>query len=503
MLGRGARIVVTSRDYIYNSARRDLKESAFPLLNEAKVVIDVQALSCDEKRHILYNHLKLGKQPISFRREIKPYLERIADHPRFVPETARRLADPLFTKALFIDSYCLGRFVERREQILQEVVKGIDRHSKAALALIYMRNGTLVSPIVLETTEIDALQRLGSDLGGCVAALEALNGSLVLVSSDSGDSAWRFKHPTIGDAYAAILVQSVEHLGIFIRGTAAARLVHQTACGDVGVEGAVIVPKSLFPLMLAKLQELPHSRDYKSPLLSIFSARDELQGYLAGRCSRQFLALYLAQHPEVFDQIARPGLYLHAVSEVRLAERLHEVGLLPEEKRRQFVETVSKYAIDGEDTHALGDVGIRSIFTDEEREDLLERVRCQLLPRLDDVRSHWEEEYQPDGSPEEYMQQLLDSFNTLGDAFADDPFAMLIIEREVDTVQEWIADNTPQEWERKPRTLGSVETRTLPQSARSIFDDIDAGDDEGGGTKVEGSRMLEAGSAISNQFGGI
>jgi len=35
MLRKGAKIVMTSRDYIYNRARKDLKESAFPLLKES------------------------------------------------------------------------------------------------------------------------------------------------------------------------------------------------------------------------------------------------------------------------------------------------------------------------------------------------------------------------------------------------------------------------------------------------------------------------------------
>jgi len=45
MLRKGAKIVMTSRDYIYNRARQDLKESAFPLLSESQVVIDVHDLS--------------------------------------------------------------------------------------------------------------------------------------------------------------------------------------------------------------------------------------------------------------------------------------------------------------------------------------------------------------------------------------------------------------------------------------------------------------------------
>lgn len=302
MLGRGAKIVMTSRDYIYNRARWDLKESAFPLLKESQVVIDVHDLSADEKRQILYNHLKLGKQPRPFRTEIKPYLEGVSGHPRFIPEMARRLADPLFTKDLFIDEYYLGQFVEEREQLLQQVLQGLDTDSKAALALIYMRNGRVESPIKLQPSEGEALERLGSDLGGCIVALESLKGSLVLLSHASGDSVWQFKHPTIGDAYAAILVQNPEHLGIFIQGSSPDRVVDQVTCGDVGIEKAVVVPKRLFSMMLVKLAEFPSSKSYKSAWLSAWGAKRDLQGFLASRCSKEFLSLYLAHNGALLDQ---------------------------------------------------------------------------------------------------------------------------------------------------------------------------------------------------------
>lgn len=204
--------MMTSRDYIYNQARRDLKEGAFPLFKESQVVVDVHRLTNDEKRQILYNHLKLGRQPRAFRSKIKPYLESVAAHKRFIPETARRLADPLFTESLSTDPLTLGEFVDKRAQFLQEVLQGLDHHSKAALALIYMQNDRLESPIHLQESEEQALRRLRSDLGGCVTALEALNGSLVQLTHTSDHTFWRFKHPTIGDAYAAILVQNPEHL---------------------------------------------------------------------------------------------------------------------------------------------------------------------------------------------------------------------------------------------------------------------------------------------------
>ena len=89
----------------------------------------------------------------------------VASHPRFIPETARRVADPLFTKGLYLHPILLGQFVEKREQLLQEVLDGLDTDSKAALALIYMRNGRLESPIELQSSERQALERLGADLG--------------------------------------------------------------------------------------------------------------------------------------------------------------------------------------------------------------------------------------------------------------------------------------------------------------------------------------------------
>ncbi|MEN6375060.1 MAG: hypothetical protein ABFD75_09810 [Smithella sp.] len=477
MLRKGAKIVMTSRDYIYNRARKDLKESAFPLLKESQVVIDVQDLTAGEKRQILYNHIKLGKQPHTFRTEIKSYLEDVASHPRFIPETARRLGDPLFTKDLFIDEYYIGQFVEKREQLLQEVLQGLDADSKAALALIYMRNGHLESPIQLRLSETQALERLNSSLGGCIGALEALKGSLALLSHASGEYVWQFKHPTIGDAYAEILVQSPEHISIYIEGSAPERLVDQVTCGDVGIEKAVVVPKSLFPRMLAKLKDMSQSKAYKSALLSSFGAKWDMQGFLARRCSKEFLSLYLQHNPSLLDQVAEPGLYLDSVPEVRLAKRLHEVGLLPEEKRKKFVETVSNYALDGQDADALDNDRIRSFFTDSEFEDLMQRVRTELLPRLDDVRFEWESNYPSDEPPEEYMQQLFELFDSLKKQFSNDASALKLIDREIRLTNEWIGENTPEEPERTKRKLGELESQEKPESTRSIFDDIDANDE--------------------------
>jgi len=474
MLRKGAKIVMTSRDYIYNSARKDLKESAFPLLRESQVVIDVHDLSPQEKGQILYNHLKLGNQPREFRSAVKPFLEAIAAHERFVPETARRLGDPVFTKGLYIGKYSLEQFVEKREQHLREVLQGLDRHSKAALALIYMRNDTLESPITLESSEEDALQRLGSDLGKCITALEALNGSLVQHSQAGGAAMWRFKHPTIGDAYASILVESTELLGVYIRGSGPEKLVEQVTCGDVGIERAVIIPNALFPLVLERLHEFPKSKAYKSGSLATWGGKWALHGFLARRCSKEFLELYIQDNPGFVDRISKPGLMLSAMSEVGVVVRLHKLALLPEENRKAFVKTVSEYAIEGEDLSAMSSKTIRSVFEDGEFEELKRRVRTELLPRLDDVRREVESNHRSDEPPEEHMSSLMESFDTLKEYFSDDAEAVRIIDRETGYLNEWIGENTAEEPKRKPRKLGKVEAMDKPQGGRSIFDDVDA-----------------------------
>lgn len=473
MLRQGARIVMTSRDYIYRRARRDLKDGAFPLFNESQVVIDVHDLSSQERQQILYNHLKLGGQPLSFRAEIKPHLISVAAHPRFIPEIARRLADPAFTKRLHLTEYHLERFVQKREQLLQEVLDGLDKDSMAALALIYMKKDHLESPISLQETEEDALQRLGSSLGKCITALESFNGSLVVHQQVDGESVWRFKHPTIGDAFASALAQSPDLLGIFLLGSATENLIEQVTCGDVDIERAVKVPRPLYPQMIERLAEFTASEKYKSQHLAAWGAKRSLHSFLTRRCSKEFLALYLETNSELVNKVCRPGLRLNWSSEVDLAIRLHTFGLLPEENRKIFVQAVSSYAISGEDVYALDSEDIRSVFTDAEFETLVATIREELLPRLSEVREGEQNNYSGDEPADEFMAHVLESFGTLKSKFSDDAEAVQLIEDEIHRATDWIAENDHELPEPAPRSLGTAGVNDKPHGTRSIFDDVD------------------------------
>jgi hypothetical protein len=475
MLRKGAKIVMTSRDYIYNQARTRLKEGAFPLLRESQVVIDVRDLTLDEKQQILYNHIKLGRQDQPFRKEIKDHLSLIAGHSRFVPEAARRLADPLFTRSLQLTRYSLNNFVEKQEHFLQEVLEGLDEDSRAALALIYMRNDSLESPVILAESEREAIERLGSSMGGCIAALESLKGSLVQHTSAENSAMWKFKHPTIGDAYAGLLLKNPELLGIYVHGSPIDKLLGQVTCGDVGLERAVVLPKGLFALVFKRLDQVFTTALYKTPVLAQWHSRSRVDDFLAARCANDFLVLYIGEHPEILKRASSPGLFLNTVSEVGLAIRFHELGLLPEDHRKAFVQKVVSYAIDGEDLYAVESLRIQSVFTAAELSDFRARIRSELIPTLAEVRTTWQCNRDCEQRADEYIAPLLDSFSSLKDECADDPALVGLIDRQICLAHEWISDNLKDDWQERPgRTFGNADAASEPPvRSRSIFDDID------------------------------
>jgi hypothetical protein len=473
ILRQGNRVVMTSRDYIYNRARQDLKESAFPLFQESQVVIDVHDLTVDERRQILYNHLKLGRQPREFRAAVKPHLESVADHDRFIPEIARRLADPFFTKSLYLSEWSLASFVDKREQFLIDICKELDAGSKAALALIYMSNGRLPSPISLTAAEDEALKRLESNLGACTAALGALRGSLAVHVTSDGESFWTFKHPTIGDAYSAMLRGSPELLGIYVRGSDIEKLMRQITCGDVGIEGAVVLPSSLFDTVIERLVTYKTSSAHKTEWMSGWGARRELLGFLARRCSKQFLEAYLVTDRKLIESIVKPMPYLEFSVEVDLAIHLFKLGLLPEDARRVLIGTVSEYARNGDDARVLSDPELRSLLNDKELSRLREAVRTEVLPRIEAVRLEHQAGRDPEDDPAWHMRRFTQLLSAIKEAYPQSWRISKIIKREHLQVQEWIDENPTERDSSTSRDIMIDEPSASHNVSRSIFDDVD------------------------------
>ena len=231
----GSMFVVTSRDYVLRASYSYLKPGSFPLLNEAQVVVDVSGLTRDERRQILYNHLRHGRQPAEFLRRIAPNLEAAASHSGFTPELARRLADPAFTKALHPgQAGSVADFFERPGDFLKDVMASLDTDMRAALGLIFLNHDWLPSPINLRPQDSDLLRRLGSDLGGVTQSLGHLRDSLVRNVRRDGSYGWTFAHPTMVEAYSDLL-RSPEFIHHLLAGFPLEVLLSEVSCGEVGV----------------------------------------------------------------------------------------------------------------------------------------------------------------------------------------------------------------------------------------------------------------------------
>ncbi len=462
---KGACVLFTSRDYIYRSARQHLKESAFPLIRESQVVIYVEKLTKEEKEQILYNHVRLGTQPLEFRRKLKPFLPSISANKHFLPEIARRLGNPFFTKHLAVTESALNEFAEKPLELLKEVIRTIDDASRAALALVFMRAGSLASPISLEPAEEKALALLGGGVASVREALKALDESLVLQVIHDGRNWWRFKHPTVRDAFGSLVVEDLELLDIYLLGTPVQTLLREITCGDVGLQGVkVIVPQDRFPLAMRRLEELNTSG---------WNERDTRNRFLAYRCDKQFVQQYLIQHP-LFISSLPIWSHLNAISEEPVFTRLYEFGLLPEEERRRFVTEVTKLAVDTPDSGFLSESS-RTLFKPDELRNALETVRSELLPNLDDVVWNWRLNFnRRDSSPQSYFNSLVGELEGFKEEFESDAEAVARIDAALEAIDEAVNDLSSEEEDSEPR--GSSEWRSgtsLGSGDRSIFDDVD------------------------------
>jgi hypothetical protein len=409
---KGARVLFTSRTYVYRGALSCLKQTAFPLLTNSQVVIEVERLSLIEKERILYNHLRLGTQPTRFRTQIKPYLSTIAANPKFFPEIAKRLGDPFFTKGLLIAPEPLRQFVEEPKEFLGDVIRQLGPSNFAALALLFMRAGRIEIPPRLDEHEAEAMQILGATLRDLCNAFVSLEGSLVIQMLEHGVRSWGFRHPTIRDAMAVYVAERPELIDVYLRGAKTQELVAEVVCGDVDVEGAKVhVPGNRFLLVIAKLSLLEFS--------DRTTIRYTIVPFLAYRCSDEFLALWARECEQQFRAVLA-GVLATSHPYALLLSRLHLLGLVPNDIRAKYVLAAAEAAVDDADTTFV-ESDLRSLFRDEEYAAILTRVQNELAPnagaKAEDLADTYDD---PEYDPDDYFSELRSGFETFAEMFTDD-----------------------------------------------------------------------------------
>lgn len=368
----GARIVFTSRNYIWEAARPHLKTSAFPPLKESQVVVNVHALTEDERAQMLYNHVRRA-QPQNIRKRLKPFLPGVAASKAFIPETARRLGDPLFTAKLAFTEERLTRLVEHPVEFLTEVLEQLDDASRAAVALIFLNSQSGVPSPIVSSSALDMVTRLmGVQPADVARAMQHLSDSLTRLDSQEDGNRWMFRHPTVTDAFAGIVARSPELVELYVHGAKLDRLIREAACRPQKSESDRLrIPPLLYPPLVTRLKTYPLDEALKS--------------FLGAQCEKTFLGLVLEVRSDILEWAAEVSVNGLSFSGRLLLAALASWELMPEASRLRLVEDLSEHSLTWLDAKPLEDKILQQIFREAEFADYAERFRKTWLADPSDV----------------------------------------------------------------------------------------------------------------------
>ena len=484
-IAQGARVVLTSRSYIYNDARPLLKDYAYPLLREQQVAVDVEDLAHDERQQILYNHIAFGDQPREVRQQMKPFLEAAAAAQPFRPEAARRLGLRAFTATLDLTCQGVETFMSNPRQVLRDVFDQLGSNEHAALALVYAagKGGVIEEPLDFTTAQVEIVNRAGGTTAGAARALRTLTGDFLSQTDGSvGNRCFTFRHPTLWEGFASWLPTQPSLLPVVLAGLSDTDLLTRVDCNADDSrhrEGILLrVPPQLYPGVAQRIvtAERAVAEDPSHNYRDKWNARNRILSFLAYWCSDEFLRIYLGLDPTLPERLTSFTSYVDAVPEPALLARLHRAQLLAEPLRRRAVECMASLAVTTPDAGWLDDRAWAVLLTEDDRTELMAEVRDELAPRLRSVVGQWAGQADPDDEDDPVSGQLL-AYSTAFEALGDKSTAFAFTDA-LDTYDQikQSAHFDAHEW--GPRSRGASDLIPGPGSvraatARSIFDDVD------------------------------
>ena len=307
-VARNAKLVLTSRDYIWEEFKTASKRRTLSWLESSRLVVNVAEYAVEEKKQIIYNHLKFGRQPAEFRSRIKSFLSEIAESVHFVPEVARRLGDPRFTGGLLPTQLGVRNFFARPKNVLRESIEELSQECRVALFLIFFYGGTLPHPIPDTVQVTEFLACYDSSLSKADSALHYLRGSMV--SLDTTESRWYFKHPTFKEALVELIKRDNFLIRSFLKWAPLETLLWEFSCRDA--PRSIKVPSGLLEELVARLAD----QQEVAPIADFLVARGnyEILECLVKTGNLDQMAL-TKEHPRLLITLQSSGLLEERVRE--------------------------------------------------------------------------------------------------------------------------------------------------------------------------------------------
>ncbi|BCC75194.1 hypothetical protein bcgnr5416_15760 [Bacillus cereus] len=415
----GTKVIFTSRDYIFNEAIQQVKKSAFPLIFNSKVVINVEDLTLEEKEQILYNQVKSGNLPVCTKKKLKHFLKDAAIHSNFTPELARRLGDQMFHQNLDISHNGIRRFMNKPIEFFKDTIYPLDKLHKATLVLILLHNNQLKSPIKRECLLENFVDSYGLELHEIKKSLEYMRGSLVKYSTYQGVSAWSLYHPTMIDSLLSILSDNPEMIEIFILGASFRILLRDTTClGDK--EHKLFIAETSWDILVRRILDTDLNGDDK----------ELLTRYIVDQTDDQFV-IWLHQHYElILEQLIFPVYFqLDYGSCFKLASRLNRLNLLKEHSKMNLISRITEIARGSCDMRFMKDENIKQIMGSKKTENLFmdfyENGIDYFEKELEALENNYTREHDADSyfsdwfSNLDIFEDLLDDRKLLSDEYYD------------------------------------------------------------------------------------
>jgi len=470
----GARVIFTSRSYIFRAAQSRLNAHKFEIFNDSRITIEVEKLTEPEKAMILYNHLKLGKQPKAFKSMVKRFLPNATSTPKFLPEIARRFSNPRFTSRLSMSEVGVMNFFSHPVEVMAEVVHGLANGEKAALALVFSSGGSLPIPLSDDNPHVaNTIAAMQSTIGDVKAALFALDDSLLRKTTIADIQYWQFRHPTIRDAFASDVARNPELVDIYLSGVSREKLIDEITCGNMRVQGVkLIVPPAMYHRVL----------DIIAPKGKKAAVSKQVIAFLAERCVARFLRLFFDENVVVellVEHIASANPFDVALV---LLSRLNKEGMLLEDTRLKVVARICHLAeLNFSDCFVDRDF-VGSLLSAEENVELLAKQKDVIFSNTDEILDDIEGNWSINEDAEDafyYIRRLVDKFqedneNTLAlDEYSGDESIAVTEFLDAITFKVDILKKLQSNAESYEELVAEeAQPGDLP-SRRSIFDDVD------------------------------
>jgi energy-coupling factor transporter ATP-binding protein EcfA2 len=470
-LDHGCHFILTSRTHIWNDARPRLGSRNHPLLEEAgSAVVDVGHLTQSEREQILYNHLKAGNQPPSWKASIKEHLPELSKNYRLLPELARRLGDKDYTGNIKKLPDDLLRFIADPQEFLVQTFKELSAEQQAALTLVFLTRSRLSVSLLPESETTLVSTSYGVTKAQMTQALQQLAGSFIVRRRDGDKEYWAFWHPTFADAISAILSKRPDLIDVYVRGAGLGTILTEVVCeGTKSVRDAVVVPLNSNEALVERLLETPDEN----------SSNDLLFEFLNRRVPKDLLQKILSRAPDFLGRQGERSTWcrLRRREDVQLRATAHGMGLLNEEVRSATITMLQDGALYSLDASFIQDEKILALFEPSELMQLTTGLLAKLDSEIAEKIAECHENADPDIDIDSQFEEVTDFLDDIrylveaGQVFEKNHYELT---DELDRAKKDVESKKSNE-EDDSSFFNSVPraAQREQQGGRSVFSDVD------------------------------